>query len=134
MDRILVTFGVLIFAVVVTVMEINASHVFNTEWPPHARFHEVWQLTTNCAIGLLCIWLTWFKRGVRLAGILVIMVMGGVLFAHMMKDLYGGSIQSGNVGNTVLGLEPAVVAAGIAVMMAVAAIMLAGRRKLPGGE
>lgn len=131
--RILVTLGVVIFAVVVPILEINASHVANPEWPPHARLHEVWQLTTNCVIGALCLWLVWRKASVRLAGVLVISVMGGVLFAHVIEDMYGGSILSGNVSRTLFGLEFAAVAASIAVIMAVAAIMLAGRQRSAAG-
>lgn len=133
-ERILIAFGVLIFAVAVPALEMNTSHVFNADWPPHARFHEVWQLTTNCAIGALCIWLAWIKGDVRLAGILVIAVMGGVLFAHATDDLYGGSIASGNMSRTLLGLDLAVAAAMIAIVMAVTAIGLASRRRSSAGE
>lgn len=133
-ERILITLGVLIFAVAVPALEINASHVFNADWPPHSRFHEVWQLTTNCAIGALYIWLAWIKGHVRLAGILVIAVMGGVLFAHATEDLYGGSIVSGNISRTLPGLELAAAAAVIAIVMAVAAIGLASRRKSSAGS
>lgn len=132
--RILITLGVLIFAVVVPILEVNASHVFNPEWPPHARLHEVWQLTTNCALGALCLWLAWLNGNVRLAGTLVILVMGGVLFAHAIEDLYGGSILSGNVSKTLFGFEPAAVAAGIAIIMASLAIVLEGRHRPPAGS
>ncbi len=131
--RVLVTLGVAIFAVVVPALEINASHVFNPEWPPHARLHEVWQLTTNCAIGTLCLWLAWIRGNVRLAGVLTIIVMGGALFAHAIEDSYGGSLASGNIGRTLLGLEPAAIAAGLAVILAVLAIWLGGARKSPAG-
>lgn len=131
--RVLVTLGVAIFAVVVPALEINASHVFNPEWPPHARLHEVWQLTTNCAIGALCLWLAWIRGNVRLAGVLTIIVMGGALFAHAIEDSYGGSLASGNIGRTLLGLEPAAIAAGLAVILAVLAIWLGGTRKSPVG-
>lgn len=131
--RVLVTLGVAIFAIVVPALEINASHVFNPEWPPHARLHEVWQLTTNCAIGALCLWLAWIRGNVRLAGVLTIIVMGGALFAHAIEDSYGGSLASGNIGRTLLGLEPAAIAAGFAVILAVLAIWLGGTRKAPAG-
>ncbi len=48
--KLLVTIGIAFYAVVVPVFEINASHVFNPQWTPLARLHEVWQLTTNCAL------------------------------------------------------------------------------------
>ena len=127
--RILITFGVLIFAVVIPVLEINATHVFNSSWPAHARFHEVWQLTTNCGIGFLCLWLAWFKNKIPLASTLIILVMGGVLFAHGIQDIYGGTILSGNISKMVLGMELAAAAASLAIILAVVAAVLDSRRR-----
>ena len=127
--KVLITLGVAIFAIVVPILEVNATHVFNSEWPPHARFHEVWQLTTNCGIGLLCLWLAWFKNKIQLASVLVTLVMGGVLVAHVSQGLYGGSVLSGNFSKTILGLELAAFAASLAVVMALAAAVLDARAK-----
>ncbi|HUE92226.1 hypothetical protein [Pseudomonas sp.] len=129
--RILITLGVMIFAVVVPALEINSSHVFNSEWPPHARFHEVWQLTTNCGVGVLCLWLAWAKNNIKLASTLVIIVMGGALLSHGIENLYGGSIVSGNISKTFLGLELAAAAACIAILMAISAVLLEGKHKSP---
>lgn len=126
-SRILITLGVIIFAVVIPVLEVNASHVFNADWPAHARFHEVWQLITNCGIGFLCLWLVWVKNKIQLASILVILVMGGVLAAHVIQGFYGGSILSGNMSKTILGMELAAFAASSAVIMAIGAVMLQSR-------
>ena len=126
-SRILITFCVVIFAVVIPVLEVNDSHVFNTTWPAHARFHEVWQLIINCGIGLLCLWLVWLKNNIRLASALVVLVMGGVLAAHGIQDFYGGSILSGNTSKTLLGMELAAFAASLAVVMAIGAALLASR-------
>tara|TARA_R110002072_G_scaffold36301_7_gene107064 strand:- start:5869 stop:6264 length:396 start_codon:yes stop_codon:yes gene_type:complete len=128
-SRILVTFCVVIFSVVVPILEINASHVFNPEWPAHARFHEVWQLITNCGIGLLCLWLVWLKDNVQLASVLVVLVMGGVLVAHAIQGSYGGSMLSGNISQTVFGLELGAFAALVAVAMAIGAAVLHARAK-----
>lgn len=40
--KLLVTIGILFYALAVPLLEINATHVFNPEWVPHARLHEVW--------------------------------------------------------------------------------------------
>lgn len=127
-SKILITLGVVIYGMVVPYLEINASHVFNEAWPAHARLHEVWQLTTNCAIGVFALWLAWGKGEVRTASILNIAVMGGVLVAHALADSYGGSIISGNVEKSVFGIELAVFAAGAVVVLAAAAFFLAGRQ------
>ena len=127
--RILITFCVTIFAIVVPILEINASHVFNSGWPAHARFHEVWQLITNCGIGMLCLWLVWLKNKLQLASVLVFLVMGGVLVAHAVQGFYGGSVLSGNMSKTILGLELPAFAALVAVAMAIAAAILESRSK-----
>ncbi|PKG97123.1 hypothetical protein [Paraglaciecola sp. MB-3u-78] len=128
-SRILITYCVLIFAVVIPILEVNASHVFNSSWPAHARFHEIWQLITNCGIGLLCLWLAWLKNKIQLASVLVVLVMGGVLVAHAIKGFYSGSILSGNMSRTILGMELAAFAASVAVAMAIRAAILESRSK-----
>ena len=125
--KILLTLGVLVYTVVIPFLEINHSHVFNPDWPAHARLHEVWQLTTNSALGLFCLWLVWIKKNITVASMISIMIMGGVLFAHIIEQSYGGSILSGNTSKTILGLELAAFAALVVVIMIILANLLNGR-------
>lgn len=125
--KIFITIGVLVYAILVPYLEINASHVFNPAWVPHARLHEVWQLVTNCSIGAVALWLAWSEKSIRLSSILNITVMGGVLVAHALADFYGGDILSGNVSKTILGLELAIFAASLVVVLAVAAFAMSNR-------
>lgn len=125
--KLLVSFGVLVFSVVIPILEINDSHVFNPMWPAHARLHEVWQLTTHCALGAFCLWLTWIKAQIRIASVLCIIVMGGVLFAHLIEGSYGGSIQSGNISKTILGIDLAAFAAIVVIAMSLMAHYLDGK-------
>ena len=127
--KILITLAVTIFTVIIPILEVNASHVFNESWPPHARFHEVWQLITNCCLGILCLWLAWARDQVRFASVLVILVMGGALASHALEGFYGGSILSGNLSKTVLGLELAAFGASLSVLMAIAATILDARSR-----
>ena len=127
--KILVTLSVLIFTIVIPILEINASHVFNASWPAHARFHEVWQLTTNCGIGVLCLWLAWLKNQVPPASVLIILVMGGALFSHGIESIYGGSILSGNSTMTILGMQLGAAGASLTIVMAVLASILNARFK-----
>ncbi len=122
--RACVTFGVLVYALVIPYLEINPSHVFNEAWPPHARLHEVWQLTTHCTLGLLVLWLTWWRGEVAIASLVNVCVMGGVLMAYLLADGYGGSIHSGNLESVVLGVPVAVFAAGVVVVLATVALWL----------
>lgn len=90
--KVFITIAVAMYAGVVPYFEINRTHVFNPEWVPHARLHEVWQLATNTALGLLSLWFAWGKNAVRLAAIPGLFVMGGFMFAYITRASYGGSM------------------------------------------
>ncbi|MFK7895268.1 MAG: hypothetical protein AB8G23_05510 [Myxococcota bacterium] len=82
----------LIFAGLIPVMEINSTHLFNPEWPEHARLHEAWQLLTNagiCALALACVWT---QRAPRLGITLALIVCGAFLTAWALGASYGGSM------------------------------------------
>jgi hypothetical protein len=128
-SKIFITFGVMVYALVIPFLEINASHVFNEAWPPHARLHEVWQLITNIAIGVIALWLAWKKAEIQIASVLNLAVLGGVLIAHALDESYGGSINSGNIESTLLGLHVAVFAAGLVVVLAIAAFFIDRREQ-----
>ncbi|MDO6601841.1 hypothetical protein [Arenibacter palladensis] len=93
MKRSIITFSILLYAIVVPFLEINETHVFNPNWTPHVRIHEVWQLITNSGIGLLCLWLVWVKNEIKISGILSLLVTGGFLIAFMLQEFYGGSMK-----------------------------------------
>ncbi len=73
--------------------------------------------------------MVWLKNKVQLASVLVVLVMGGVLVAHAIQDFYSGSILSGNMSKTILGMELSAFAATVAVAMAVGAAILESRSK-----
>lgn len=87
------TFGILIYAIGVPILEINNTHVFNQDWTPHARIHEVWQLLTNSGIGLFSFWLVWNKQKIIVPSLLGLLITGGFLVAFVLKDFYGGSMK-----------------------------------------
>jgi len=91
--KLIITFCVILYAVVVPILEINATHVFNPDWAPHVRIHEVWQLLTNSCLGILCLWLTWSQRRLMLSAVVSLMVTGGFLVAFTLQESYGGSMQ-----------------------------------------
>lgn len=122
--KILISLGVLVYLVLIPFLEINESHVFNAQWPAHARFHEVWQLTTHMMLGVMALWLAWFKQQIIISAGISIAIMGGVLFAHIFEADYGGSVLSGNTSQTVMGLELAAFAAALVIVMSVIAIVL----------
>lgn len=128
--KILISLGVLVYMVLIPYLEMNASHVFNPQWPGHARLHEVWQLTTNISLGLVALWLTWKEQRIRMAGVISICVMGGVLVAHVTEGVYEGTLLSGNIAKTVLGLELAAFIALVVVLLSVVAIVIERNRAL----
>lgn len=88
----ILTFSVILYAVVVPFLEINTSHVFNPNWTPHVRIHEVWQLITNSSIGLFCLWLVWVKKEIKISTVLSLLIVGGFLLAFLLQEFYGGSM------------------------------------------
>ena len=75
--RLLLTFLILSSTIVSVFVDWNATHIFNSQWPGHARFHDVELLNLLCGVSLLSLWLMWRQSkepeiGVRVAAIIVI--------------------------------------------------------------
>lgn len=118
MKRSLITFSILLYAIVVPILEINETHVFNPNWTPHAKIHEVWQLITNTGIGVLCLWLVWVRKETKLSGILSLLVTGGFLLAYGLKNTYGGSMKYlDGSEKTLLGINIGVLGFGMAFIL-----------------
>ncbi|MEM1134481.1 MAG: hypothetical protein AAGI07_01490 [Bacteroidota bacterium] len=113
MKPVIITCCILLFTLVVPILEINDTHV-NPDWTPHVRIHEVWQLITNSSIGILCLWLVWYKKEYVLSTLLSMLVMGGFLLAFLLKELYGGSMKYlDGSEKTVLGINIGILGFGI---------------------
>lgn len=41
----------------------NATHIYNPNWPPHAKFHNAQTMLLGTALGLLSLILLWIIRG-----------------------------------------------------------------------
>ncbi len=115
MRKFAITFSVVLYAFGVPYLEINDTHVFNQDWTPHVRIHEVWQLITNSSIGALCLWLVWYKKETSLSAVLNLLVTGGFLLAYALQDTYGGSMKYlDGTEKTLLGVNIGVVGFGMA--------------------
>lgn len=114
----MVSVGVLMYAVIVPILEINATHVFNPQWPEHARLHEVWQLVTNSALGAWCLYLAWGRSEVRLPALIALFVTGGFFAAFLLGPTYGGSmLHTDGTERTLLGINVGVIGFGAVVLM-----------------
>lgn len=125
LSKLLVTLGIVFYAVVVPIFELNDSHVFNPGWEAHARLHEVWQLATNCTIGAFSFWLVWFRSNLRLSSLLTFFVTGGFLLAYALRDSYGGSmVLSDGSEKLILGINLGLFAYTLAIILALLALYL----------
>lgn len=118
MKKAIITFSILLYAIVVPILEINDTHVFNPDWTPHVRIHEVWQLFTNSSIGIICFWLVWFKKEYKFSTFLSMIITGSFLIAFILQDQYGGSMKYlDGTEKTILGINIGVFGFGIAFIL-----------------
>lgn len=131
LSRLFSTLAILLFALAVPLLEVNATHVFNPDWPAHARLHEVWQLITNSALGVVALWWVWVRGDVRLPALLTLLVTGGFLAAYLLRSGYGGSmVHSDGSEKLVLGINIGVVGFGAAIALSLVAVALDRRRRM----
>jgi hypothetical protein len=41
----------------------NKTHIFNPNWPPHAKFHNAQDMLLGTMMGLLALWILWAGKG-----------------------------------------------------------------------
>jgi hypothetical protein len=59
MSRILLSVVLVSTAVVSVAVDWNTSHIFNPEWHPHAKFHDVVMLWLLSGMSIMALWLLW---------------------------------------------------------------------------
>lgn len=82
--------------VLTPILEIGPSHVFNPDWPGHARLHEVWQLIAHALLAGFALWLAMARRQLRLASLLGLLINAAFLAAVALSPFYGGTMQHGD--------------------------------------
>ncbi|WP_426430172.1 hypothetical protein ACPX19_11620 [Winogradskyella sp. HB-48] len=116
--KVTISLVILLYTVAVPFLEINYTHVFNPDWTPHAKIHEVWQLITNSSIGILCLWLVWVKNELKTSILLSMLITGGFIIAYCIRDVYGGSMKYlDGTEKTILGINIGVLGFGISFML-----------------
>ncbi|WP_309627776.1 DUF6640 family protein [Brevundimonas sp.] len=120
-----------VLVVLIPLLEVNASHLVNPEWPAHARFHEAWQLLTNAGLAVMALWLALCRRQERMAAGLCLVVVGSLLAAHLLGSLYGGEIsRPGSDEFELFGLSSPVLILSVLAVGLVAAIWPAGAKSI----
>ena len=71
---VVVTVSALVSGIIILILELNESHLFNSGWPSHARLHEAWQLMTNSALSALSVFLICSGRAPGLAILLSLII------------------------------------------------------------
>ncbi len=67
LGRLLVSFALLSTLIGPVTADWNHTHVFNPDWPPHARFHSIVGLCMTIGFSLIGLWLLWKKSSDSLA-------------------------------------------------------------------
>jgi hypothetical protein len=132
-SKLLITLGILVYIALIPMLEWNDSHVFNSAWPPHARFHELWQLFSNFSLGIVALGYCWIRNDVFTAAVISCCVMAGVIFAESLADFVGASAQSGNIAKQLMGIDLAVVVAGLVIVFSIVASQLHRRQSKQRG-
>lgn len=132
--RVLMSLAILTFTLLPPIVDLGSTHVGNADWPPHARFHEVWLLITGSSIGLVSLVLLWAKGpwGTGLAAALAACVLGGFFVAAVTAGAYGGALSEPGGVAPVMGLDANLVlftAAGL--LLALGWLLARPRRPAP---
>lgn len=111
----------IVFTVLIPVLELNATHLTNPDWPSHARLHEAWQLLTNAAISVLALRCVWTDRAPRIGMSLALVICASFLAAWALGSVYGGSmLHSDGTQMAIGGVNVAVI-----VVIAITALLVA---------
>lgn len=106
--KIFVTLNAFIFVILLPVLEIGPSHVFNPDWPGHARLHEVWQLISNAVFALFAMWLVWWQSKPLYAAFISLVLSASFLVAYFVRAGYEGTMKHSDGSEMLLyGVNPA---------------------------
>ena len=106
-----VLLGLLAFVqgVATLAIDLTRTHATHPDWPGHARFHVVWQVTNIALLTVLTEWLLWspaLPESLRfhLALAMTVIPMLGFLGALLFRGAYGGTLRDrGGVPPLVVG-------------------------------
>ena len=123
--KLLMTLAIGVFTFIPPLADLATdTHVFHPGWMPHARVHTVWLLGLTSSIGLLAIYLLWFRKvdscfNENLAGVLAACVYGSFFLSGSTRGLYGGALsdREGGIETSILALDLNVFTFGVATIV-----------------
>ena len=65
----LVTIVAVLTSFLAYVFDWNETHVYNPNWPPHAKFHNAQTLLLGPLLGSVSLWLLWYRHDLHLAAL-----------------------------------------------------------------
>ena len=124
-SRILLSVVIVNTAFVSLVVDWNSSHIFNPEWPPHARFHDVVMLHMLSGCSLIALWLLWRQSaepdvGFKVAALIPVIFWSAFFYTTLLVPGTGLNANPSEAPPSLAGipLYPNVIIAAINVMLA----------------
>jgi len=107
--RITISLHAIIFILVIPYLEVSPSHLFNPDWPGHARLHEAWQLIANAFLALLATILVWRSRDAVMPIVISLILSISFVLAYALQGTYGGTMEhSDGTELLIWGVNPAI--------------------------
>lgn len=108
--RISLLIAAVILAIAPLFPDLSPSHVFNEDWPPHARFHMVWLLGLMTSLGLVTMVgaVMVHSRKLFLMRLITLpgwIVLASFLLASLTVKSYGGSVAAHVEEPMIMGLN-----------------------------
>src|SRR5262245_14428746 len=99
--RLILTMATLGYSLVMVRADFNKTHATNPLWTPHARFHVVWQVSSNAGVALIALALIWLggplpKERLYLAAALGLAVYGAFFVTVFARRMFGGALYDEN--------------------------------------
>lgn len=66
LGKILITIVALYSAFGSYIFDWNHTHIYNPNWPPHAKFHNAQTMLLGTCLGLFALWSLWIFKGSKL--------------------------------------------------------------------
>lgn len=87
--RLLLSFVVISVAMAPLTADLNETHIYNHDWPPHARFHTAVLMFLSVGLTLMGLWLIWrrtleFRTHAFLAMLIPVLSWGSFFLALLL--------------------------------------------------